>query len=94
VLASNLRNRTAYVGRYFSCHSYSAAVAKYFIEDQAVLCNLNQEDGREWTCNCVEFERRCLKFGHGFCVHIAVAIGIAIEEEKLMDTSCSLRFTE
>jgi hypothetical protein len=59
------------------CRKYSAVVATYRIDGQVVRYRQTQAGDPEWRCDCGEFKRRHLKFGKGFCMHIAVGIAFA-----------------
>jgi hypothetical protein len=47
---------------------------EYWIEGERVTCTQGNHGPRVWRCGCLEFEQRLLKYGEGFCQHVAVVL--------------------
>lgn len=60
--------------------NYRVQVLEYLIEGFLVTSGEIREGGYcyGWRCKCPEFERRLVKYGEGFCTHVALALYRAI----------------
>ena len=61
---------------------YPRAMLEFTVKRHRVTCTQDDLGHRVWHCDCREYERRLLRFGEGFCVHLVQAILRLIEDDS------------
>ena len=61
---------------------YPRVMLEFTVKRHRVTCTQDDLGYRMWHCDCREYERRLLRFGEGFCVHLVQAILRLIEDDS------------